>query len=370
MIISRYLTREVVQLTVVVTLVLLLAFLSQQLVRYLNYVAVGKIATNLLLQLISFEVPFLVSLLLPLGLYLGMMLTFSRLYSDNEMLILQMAGYGTRRLVRLTLMLGLCLGGFVLMLMLWINPLVSAKRQVVMQSDEATTHLVQTMIPGRFQATLDGRQVMYVGSLSMDRQRAQNVFVAQENIDSGQSGAGQKSWMIVFANQGYQMRDKESHELYFVTTDGYRYEGMPGQNDYKIIKFKKYAVRIPQTDMRVTHQESEGMTTAALWKTYRNPSHAAELQWRVSVAIAMLILALTAIPLSFVRPRQGRFVMLVPAIIIYVVYMNLMFVARRWVEDGSVSVTIGMWWVHLLMFALLATLFYVRYRSARKAGKT
>lgn len=360
MIISRYLGKEVLQAAMVVTLVLLLALLSQQVVRYLNYVAIGKIATNVLLQLISFEIPYLLALLLPLGLYLGILIAYGRLYTDNEMLILQMSGFGARRTLRLTCLIALFVGTFVLALMLWVNPWISAKRQQVMQSDEATVHLVQTMIPGRFQASPDGKHVMYVESLSRDRQRAENVFLAQEKLSAADSDDGQASWMLVFASQGYQVRDRETRDLFFVTTDGYRYEGRPGANDYKIIQFKKYAVRMPQTDIRVAHPESEGMPTSQLWQDYRDPRHAGELQWRFSIALATVLLAVLAVPLSTVKPRRGRFAMVLPAVLIYIIYINLLFVARRWVEQGTLSVAIGMWWVHLLMLAVIVSVMLLR----------
>ncbi len=362
MIISRYLGREVLQAAVVVTAVLLLALLSQQMVRYLNYVAIGKIATNVLIQLVSFEIPYLLALLLPLGLYLGVLIAYGRLYTDNEMLILQMSGFGIRRLTRLTAFIASMLGLFVLVLMLWVNPWISAKRQEVMQSDEATVHLVQTMIPGRFQASPDGKDVMYVERLSLDRQKAENVFLAQikSNPDQSASDTEQQSWMLVFANQGYQMRDKETQDLFFVTMDGYRYEGRPGDNDYKIIQFKKYAVRIPQADIRVAHPESEGMSTPQLWHEYHDPKRAGELQWRFSIAIATVLLALLAVPLSQVKPRRGRFVMILPAVLVYIIYINLLFIARRWVEQGVVPVYVGMWWVHLLMLLLIVIVAILR----------
>ena len=70
MIISRYLLKEVCITLLVVTFVLLLVFLSQELVRYLNYIAAGKLAVNMLLRLLGFEIPYLLALLLPLVLHL------------------------------------------------------------------------------------------------------------------------------------------------------------------------------------------------------------------------------------------------------------------------------------------------------------
>jgi lipopolysaccharide export system permease protein len=201
---------------------------------------------------------------------------------------------------------------------------------------------------------------MYVESLSRDRQRAENVFLAQEKLNASESDDAQTSWMLVFASQGYQVRDRETRDLFFVTTDGYRYEGRPGDNDYKIVQFKKYAVRIPQADIRVAHPESEGMSTSQLWQGYDNPKYAGELQWRFSIAIATILLALLAVPLSAVKPRRGRFAMVLPAVLIYIIYINLLFVARRWVDQGSLSIALGMWWVHLLMLGVIATVMLLR----------
>lgn len=354
MIIARYLTREVIYTSLAVTIVLLLAFISQQTVRYLNFVAIGKIPTSVLLQLVSFEAPYILAILLPFGLYLGILLTFGRMYADNEMSIMQMYGYGNRRILRLTIMIALMIASVVLILMCWVNPFVSAKRAQLMASGEATVHLVQTLIPGRFQATPDGRHVMYVETLSRDRQRAENIFLAEQKQTTDDKGQPQDNWMLVLAKQGYQAAEAESQSQFFVTEDGYRYEGRPGQNDYKIIRFKKYAVRIPETDSRMTHEDNETLSISQLWNDYSMPYRAAEFQWRISLALATILLAILAVPISAIRPRQGRYLSLIPAVLIYVVYIDLLFVARHWVERSMIPVSIGMWWVHALMLLFVS----------------
>lgn len=359
MILSKYLTREVFFTLAAVLGILLVAFLSQQIVRYLNYAAIGKIPMNVMLKLVTFEAPYLLAMLMPLALYLGIMLSFGRLYVDNEMIVMQLGGYHRERLLKLTASIALVAAGVVLLLMLWINPWISAKRQQIMEGDEATLHLIQTLVPGRFQASPDGRHVMYVESLSRDRDRAQNVFLADEKHDPKQPD--QTSWMLVYADQGYQTSGADASDQYFVTTDGYRYEGTPGQNNYTIVQYKKYTVRIGQSDPRELHQQNETLSTFDLFSQYDNPKRAGELQWRFSIAIATFLLALLAVPLSAVRPRQGRYLILLPAILVYIVYIQLLIVARHWVEQGTVSIVIGMWWVHaVVLLGLLAVLYFSR----------
>jgi lipopolysaccharide export system permease protein len=330
---------------------LLLVFLSQQVVRYLNYVAVGKIPVNILFTLVGFEIPYLAALLLPLALYLGVLMAFGRAYADREMVVMNLAGYGKRHLFQLISLFSLGVAVLVLFLMLWVNPVISTERQQLLEGQGEASHLLQTLMPGRFQASADGRQVIYAEQLSRNHQRAENVFIAR--AVSQESDTSKANFTIVRARQGNQLWDEATHSLFFVTTQGYRYDGSPGQNDYRLIQFKKYAVRIPDERVQISHLADEAMTSAALWQHYQDPKRAAELQWRLSIGFSALCLGLLAIPLSMMQLKYGRYQMLLPSILIYVIYINLLFVARRWLEQGKVPVGVGMWWVHVLILMLL-----------------
>src|SRR3989338_8488051 len=211
-------------------------------------------------------------------------------------------------------------------------------------------------MPGRFQVSPDGNHVIYVEELSRNRERAENVFLAQAK--ENQDNFGSPLWTLVSATEGYEESDSASKDQLFVTTEGYRYEGIPGQNDYKIIQFKKYSVRLPEVNTRGTHAENETLSTGQLWREYQNPKRAAEFQWRFSIGLSAFLLALLAVPLSRVKPRQGRYVVLLPAMLIYIVYINLLFIARRWMEQEILPVSIGLWWVHGILLVLILAMLY------------
>jgi len=355
-IISRYLIKEVLSSLLGVTLVLLLIFLSNQLVRYLSYAASGKIASHLLLQLMGFEIPYLLALLLPLGLYLGIILAYGRLYADSEMTVLNACGLSINRLFAITSVLAAIVAAVVVMLMLWVNPLIIQEKGREIAQDT----VIDTLRPGRFQVIGDGRRVVYVEQISRNRQRANNLFIAEEQKKLNDTG--RPSWVVVSAASGYQAKNHDTHDNFIVSDQGYRYEGIPGQNEYKVIQFQKYAVRIPNATMSSGHQETEGIPSAQLWQDYKNPLKAAELQWRFSIGISVLVLMVLAIPLCKVRPRQGRYASLFPAMLIYIIYVNLLFVARNWVEIRIVPIYLGMWWVHVLVLAIGILLLVMQQR--------
>ena len=70
----------------------------------------------------------------------------------------------------------------------------------------------------------------------------------------------------------------------------------------------------------------------------------------------MLLLAVLGVLLARTTPRQGRYAKLFMAILVYIIYMNLMTVARAWVEHSVAPPGLGMWWVHGVVLAVIAVL--------------
>ena len=247
------------------------------------------------------------------------------------------------------------IGGVVLVLELWVNPVIAQEKARGISQN----NILDTLRPGRFQVLSDGRRVVYVETISRDRQRADNLFIAeQQKAPQSEDNA---FWIVVSAKHGFQSVDPITKENFIVSTDGYRYEGTPGLNEYKVIQFRQYSVRAP-TPLNNVRLEQEAVPTAKLWRDYQNPLSAAELQWRLSMPLTVLILMVMAIPFSRIRPRQGRYINLLPAMLIYIIYVNLLFVSRNWVEIKMVPIYVGMWWVHLLAIVTALLLLFLQQR--------
>ncbi len=356
MVIFRYFLREIFVSLIALTSIILLIFLSNQFVQYLSRAANGQLPGMVIFQLMLLEVPNLLALLLPLGFYVAILLAYGRLYADNEMTVLKASGFTTARLFRYTMSIGVMVALIVGLLMFWLSPHVYLGRAKLIRSQGFAT-LVKTIIPERFRAINGGRRVFYVKDLSLSHDVASGIFLAET------SHKKQKDWRVVWAKEGHAEDNEKTGESFLVLNKGTMYVGTPGQADFKVYQFDKLKAKLPKS--KLTYSDDVRTIDSTHLLPLNNPDlkKVAELNWRISVPVMAIVLAIIALPLSYVEPRQGKYAKLLPAIIIYVLYANMLFVGRGWLQSGFMPWWIGMWWLHAAMLALgLALLYWQRYK--------
>ena len=118
--------------------------------------------------------------------------------------------------------------------------------------------------------------------------------------------------------------------------------------------FDSYGIRLTPSTWHLNDWPFTA-STRELWHERANRRAAAMLQWRLAMPISVFLFVLLAVPLSEIRPRQGKFAKFIPAILIYIAYADLMFMGRAWIEKGTISPALGLWWIHggALLIALL-----------------
>jgi lipopolysaccharide export system permease protein len=157
-------------------------------------------------------------------------------------------------------------------------------------------------------------------------------------------------------------REDAQGDRYMVFENGHRYEGRPGNADFRLISFREHSVRMEQPEVRPAQRKQKARPSAEL--SFDDATDVAELQWRISMPLSVLVLALLAVPLSRTNPRQGKYAKLFVAVLVYLLYNNLLGMANSWVARGAVPAAIGMWWVHLLMLLGIWLLFVRQYGLA------
>lgn len=365
MIIKNYINQQILSTSLGMIIVLMLLFIVQQAGRYISYIVSGKIATNILLPLLGVEIPYLLVILLPLSLYLGMFIVYSRLYAEHEMIILYASGWNTRNFLFLSWPLISLTTVIVLVLAFWCNPWLANVKAQIIANGMNEKNLLQIVTPKHFTISSDGSHVLYVDKINHDTQNSEHLFLVEHKPNLTNDDFTQASEQtIVVANEARPVLEPNyTDRNVFVAQDGFRYQGIPGQNAYRIIKFKKYLIRFADEGIKHKTQLQEAMTLKHLYLNYHNPVYAGELQWRVSLVLMPLVLACLVLPFSKVKPRQSRYVLAIPVIIIYIIYANLLLIAKQWVVSGVIPSYVGMWWVHGCFVALAFWVLSNRQRS-------
>lgn len=345
MIIERYLFKEVLQTFLAVTGVLFVIYISNRFVRFLSEADAGMLASDVVLHLLLLKSANALVLLLPLALYLSIMLAFGRLYKDSEMTALAACGIGPVRLLSNVLMFAVAFSGVVAGVSLYVGPWAEEKSAWILDQAEASADL-KGVSAGSFKENNDGNLVFYIEQLSKDLEVMENVFIHIEK--PGKQG-------IMTAPTAHQRVDPRTGDRFVVLVNGYRYEGMPGSADFKIVQYKEHAIRIEEKEVTPSQRKLSATTTETLWRS-NTLADQAELQWRIAMPVSAILLALLAVPLSRSNPRQGRYAKLFLGILVYVIYSNLLGVGRTWVERGVMPAELGLWWVHGLLLISIVIL--------------
>ncbi len=345
---QRALVREFAVTGLLVFVVLLSIVVLSQLIRLLGDSVSGVLAVDGVLVLMGFASLNYLPVLLSISLFLSVLLVLTRCYRDNEMVVWFCTGIGLTRWIRPVLWYALPVAGTIALLSLVLSPWALTKAEEFKhQLDSRDDVAVAT--PGAFRESKQADRVYFIENVDVGRNRIGNVFV--QSVQNGKTG-------IVVAKQGLQ-ETVANGDRFLVLLNGTRYEGTPGQRDFKTVEFERYSMRIESAE---TRQEAPPLQSYSTLRLLREPNswNLSELEWRLGLPLSALILSLLAIPLAFVNPRAGRSLNLIMAMVIYMIYNNMISLTNAWVGQQKIDPISGLLGIHTLMFALMAMLFYRR----------
>ncbi|HYD33787.1 MAG TPA: LPS export ABC transporter permease LptF [Methylophilaceae bacterium] len=354
MLFKRSLQHELVTTAIGAFVVLLGIVLAQRVAYYIGVAAKGSLASDAINTLLGFTLIKYLPMLLSLTLFLAVLLTLSRWHRDSEMVVWFSSGMSITNWIRPVMMFALPVIATIALLSLFVTPWATHKGSDFKDQLQSRDELA-TISPGVFKESRHAERVYFVESFDELGNIVKNIFV--------QSRQHQKLGIIVAA-EGH--REKASNEDDFlVMENGRRYEGNPETREFTMTNFERYAIRIEPTEVQ---QEPPGIQAKSnselLRERDQNPRSNAELQWRLAIPISAFVLVLLAVPLSFVDPRSGRSANLMMALLIYVIYNNLLSISQAWLAQGKLSPIIGLWPVHILFLLLTLYFFYRRIFQA------
>jgi len=318
-------------------------------VRLLGRAARGELANEAVFAFLGFSLLGSLPVLMSIALFSGVLMTFARMWRESEMVVWFNSGISLVQWLRPVMAFAVPFALVLLLLTLVVNPWVQEKKNDYRDAlkSRGDSGLV---VPGMFAESSGGARVYYVESLNPLTGVVRNVFM-QSWID-GQLG-------LVVAREG-RYTQLEDGSRYLVFEGGRRYEGTPGQLDYRIVEFKRYWMRLDPVAV-----DPRGITHRALplgeLVQDDSPSGRAELLWRVSLPLASLVIAALAIPLGYVNARARRSYGFLVALLLYVIYYNFISVSQAWVAQARLDFWVGLLLPHVLM--LIVTVAWFAGRS-------
>ena len=348
------LIREYAEAGIATFFVLFGITLTTQFIRFLGYAAKGSIATDAVFTFLGFATLKYFPVIMLVTIFISILLVLTRSFRDYEMFVWFTFGQSLGRWISPTLVYSAPMILLVGFMSLFLSPWATGKTEEFKRQLESRDE-VSAISPGVFKESRSGDRVFFVDKLAMDLTIVQNIFMySQENGETG----------VTVAKRGYQeLASPEQH--YLVLEKGRRYLGPTGTAAFKIVEFDEYGAKIESKKIEQYVPSVRAQSTLSLLEN-KDSGSKAELIWRVGFPISAILLAVLAIPLSFVNPRAGRSANLLAAILVYLVYSNVLNMMQAWIAKGLVAPLVGLFSIHGFMIFMIVLLFYTRSSVNRR----
>jgi len=354
--ISKYLLRNLIVFFFGIFFIIGLLVFGNQFVLTVQESVEHGIPVIDLMPLISYNMLRDIPIILTLSLFLSIIVSISQLYKNSEAVVMNSIGLGERDFIGF--IQPVVILSFILIFCLTIFIVPWAKQQKsVAENQTVNASEFSFITEGSFESFKNGEIVFYAAESSIvdkdDEQNMEEIFIYSE---------GNGTPVIVFASEAKKYTDTDSKSVYLRLKDGVRYEGMPGDKNINILNFELYDLEIISGDIQkaiTSFSEIEEMTSIKLLNQGGLLANA-EMQWRFSQPISILLLSVLGVFLGKSSPRTGKGINLIFGIIIFMLYNNGLLVAKNYIEAGQLNPIVGMWSIHATLFIFLIVFYQFR----------
>ena len=354
--IAKYILRNLMTLFLAIIFILGLVVFGNQFVLMVQESIERGIPIQELMPLVSFNMIRDVPLILTLSLFLAIVITISRLYKNSEAIVMNSLGLGDKHFI--VFIQPLVIASFLIIFFLTIYAVPWAKQQKnIMEEETRNASEFSFITEGEFEQFKQGEIVFYTSkSKTLDTVGAQNM----EEIFIYASDNGKP--VIVLASEAIKYIDPQSNSIYLRLKDGVRYQGIPSNKNKNILNFDLYDLEIVSGELQKSvaiYSKIEGKSTLELLKQGGVLANA-ELQWRISQPITVLILSVIGVFLGKASPRSGKGINLLIGVVVFMIYYNSLLAAKSAIELGQINSILGLWVVHFLVILLLILFYKLR----------
>jgi len=350
LILTKYIFKDILKVQVACLIVLSSIFLCQTVIKLLGNVTSGTIPVNVLLELVLYTMPSVGFILIPMTLYVGIIVSLSRMSSESEMVVMKSVGVSTIIFMKLALVLATVSAVVTGFNTLYLLPHATNEQKVLKDSAQNNPKYLP-IESGKF--TDLGDFTLYIQKVqdNDNKKELKQIFIV--NSQTHKRAAPIKDSVFLSSSSGHMKNDKEGVQWLTLDT-GNTYNILGKGSELRKLNFNTFSIPMLSADVSNIRDDSLQAVPTDELLIMNDQKAGVELQWRISPIIACFVLAIIAIPLSMVNPRQGKFARLGPAIVIFISYYLALMAARNLLNSGKVGLYPGLYLVPVIFIIFVA----------------
>ena len=330
-ILSKSLNMEVFKSSSSVLLIFFLLVVGSRIVGYFEQAAEGNLDPAIIMSVVALRFPDFITLLIPLSFFLGVLISISRIYAEREIYGFFSVGLAPFDLIKFLAPQALLYFLLTLILSLYVAPYTKALSQEILKIDSFEEQL-ESIKSDEIVSLNDGG---FIYIQNTDNDLLTGIKALKQN---------QENSFFVIADDLSTSETKELIKLNF--NNGSFYSGVFSNSSKLQSNFNEFKL-----DIKKEKNLTNDMSLTKLFD-FSSDSNTASFQWNVSVPITILILLFIGVYISEVKPRQGRFSVILPGMLLYVMYLSLLILGREYIVDNP-KTSFGLWYVHLIFILFL-----------------
>ena len=350
-----YLIREILTYFLIGVLVFTVLFIMGKTLKLTELLVNKGVSPFDIGKLLIYLLPSSLIFMIPIGLLLGVLITFVRLSSDNEIVAFKASGVSLYQLTPPVLFLSITAYLLTTFLVIYGLPWGSQRFKYVLY-DIAKTKAYTAVKEGTFNDSFDGI-VIYVDKTPLRGKKLRKIFIHSEDKGEGDT-------KTILAKEGYVATNPDSHEIILhligVTGDRMSKEGESYtsiESDALIQKLtfggnlstiRRFRAR--DWEMSIGELRAKIKTRKLLHKDYTQ--QLLEIYRKFSIPFACIVFGLMGIPLGVQPRRSGRsygFILGIPVVLVYYMLRTL---AETFAFNGTLPPLIASWAPNLILIAL------------------
>ena len=355
--IGRYINRNLFLVFIAVAFTIGLIVFGNQFVLTIKESVERGIPARELLPIISFNMIRDVPLIVTLSLFLSIILTISKFYKSSEAVVMNSIGLGSKHFLLLIQPLVLIIFFSLLTLTMYFIPLAKYEKNILEEKTQNSSEF-SFITEGEFEEFKDGEIVFFASNPKStnnqldnpSEQDMQEIFIYAFNNGDPQ---------IILASDAKKYINPENKGTYLLLRNGARYQGITGKKNKIILNFESYNLEIISGEVKDSLNSSteiEATKSIDLLAIGSNQAYA-ELQWRISQPISILLLTLIGILLGKTSPRNNKGLNILVGVGIFILYNQLLLFIKGSIANGLINPFIALIVPHLLILIFILLIY-------------